>query len=153
MKQYQQLSIEEREKIQLGRWVKKSIRTIAEELGRSPSSISRELNRNFPPEHKVYAPRLAQARAEKTIILRGKRPRLKDPFIRRYVITKLKEDFSPEQVSGRLNDEHPEYSISPEAIYQFIYAQYRREGFGECIGLDLRKYLKRKHKVRRPKHL
>ncbi len=152
MKQYQQLSIEEREKIQLGRWDRKSIRTIAEELSRSPSSISRELNRNFPQEHKVYTPRLAQARAATTIMLRGKRPRLKDPFIRRYVVTKLKKDFSPEQISGRLTDEHPEYSISPEAIYQFIYAQYRRDGFGECIGLDLRKYLKRRHKVRRAKH-
>lgn len=152
MKHYQQLSIEEREKIQLGFWAKKSIRTIAEELGRSPSSISRELRRNFPAEHKVYAPRLAQSRAVATIVLRGKRPRLKNPFIRSYVITSLKKDFSPEQISGRLTDEHPEYSISPEAIYQFIYAQYRRDGFGECIGLDLRKYLKRRHKVRRPKH-
>ena len=153
MKQYQQLSIEEREKIQAGFWAKKSIRTIAEELGRSPSSISRELNRNFPKEHKVYTPRLAQYRAEETIILRGKRPRLKDPFIRSYVVAKLREDFSPEQISGRLTDDYPQYCISPEAIYQFIYAQYRRKGFGECIGLDLRKYLKRKHKVRRPKHI
>ena len=37
-------------------------------------------------------------------------------------------------------------------IYQFIYSQYRRDGFGECVGLDLRKYLKRKHRVRRPRH-
>ncbi|PIR96868.1 MAG: hypothetical protein COT91_04370 [Candidatus Doudnabacteria bacterium CG10_big_fil_rev_8_21_14_0_10_41_10] len=153
MKQYQQLGIEEREKIQLGRWAKKSVRTIAEELGRSPSTISRELNRNFPLEHKVYAPRLAQTRASTTVMIRGKRPRLKNSFIRRYVIAKLKDDFSPEQISGRLTDEHPEYSISPEAIYQFIYAQYVRDGFGECIGLDLRKYLKRKHKVRKPKDL
>lgn len=152
MKQYQQLSVEEREKIQLGFWEKKSIRTIAQELSRSPSSISRELQRNFPKEHKVYTPRLAQERAEQTIIQRGKRRRLKDPFIRNYVIAKLKEDFSPEQISGRLTDDHPNYTISPEAIYQFIYAQYRRQGYGECIGLDLRKYLKRRHRVRRPKH-
>jgi len=95
---------------------------------------------------------LAQVRATATIVLRGKRPRLKDPFIQGYVIAKLKEDYSPEQISGRLTKEHPNYSISPEAIYQFIYAQYHRCGFGECIGLDLRKYLKRKHRVRRSKH-
>ena len=127
MKQYQQLGIEEREKIQLGRWAKKSVRTIAEELGRSPSTISRELNRNFPLEHKVYAPRLAQTRASTTVMIRGKRPRLKNSFIRRYVIAKLKDDFSPEQISGRLTDEHPEYSISPEAIYLSLTPK-----FGQC---------------------
>jgi len=152
MKPYQQLSIEEREKIQLGRWNRKSIRTIAEELGRSPSSICREIKRNYLEGRKGYLPRLAHERTHAMVVQRGKRPRLKDPFIRKYVITKLKNGFSPEQISGRLTDEYPQYSISPEAIYQFIYAQYGRGGFGECIGLDLRKYLKRKHKVRRPKH-
>jgi IS30 family transposase len=85
-------------------------------------------------------------------VQRGKRPRLKNPFIRDYVVGKLKDDFSPEQISGRLTLDHPGYSISPEAIYQFIYAQYKRGGFGECVGIDLRKCLKRRHKVRRPKH-
>ena len=65
----------------------------------------------------------------------------------------MKEDYSPEDIAGRLKLEHPEYIISHEAIYQFIYAQYHREGYGDCRGLDLRKYLKRKHKVRKRKYI
>jgi IS30 family transposase len=68
------------------------------------------------------------------------------------VIKQMKEeDYSPEQIAGTLPMAHPGHSISPEAIYQFIYAQYRRQGWGACIGEDLRMYLKRKHKVRHPK--
>lgn len=148
MKQYQQLNIEEREKIQKGFWQHKSIRSIACELERSPSSISRELRRNFPQEYKVYTPRLAQQRAQTVIKQRGMRKRLKDPLIQKYVIAKLKEDYSPEQIAGTLPHAHPKLSISHEAIYQFIYAQYHRGGYGSCHGIDLRKYLKRHHKSR-----
>ncbi len=151
MKKYGQLSIVEREQIQWGLREQKSIRTIATELGRSPSSISRELKRNYPKQHKVYTPRLAQERAEQTIVQRGKRKRLKDPVILRYVVQKLRDDYSPEQIAGTLPLAHPGYSISPESIYQFIYAQYYREGYGECHGVDLRMYLKRKHRYRRRK--
>lgn len=152
MKKYAQLNIEEREKIQKGLWQKQSLRSIAYELGRSPSSISRELKRNSTPTNQLrYTPRLAQERAQQTIVTRGIRPRLKYSFIRRYVIKKLKADYSPEQIAGSLALDYYDHSISPEAIYQFIYAQYLRSGYGHCIGLDLRKYLKRKHKVRKPK--
>lgn len=149
---YSQLSIEEREKIQKGLWQKQSIRTIASELGRSPSSISREINRNLPPQHILYTPRLAHQRARLTIKNRGKRLRLKSSFIRQYVITKLRADYSPEQIAGRLRLDHPGSKVSPEAIYQYIYAQYFRDGFGACHGLDLRPYLKRYHRVRKRKH-
>lgn len=152
MAHYQQLTIEEREKIQSGLWEEKSLREIARELGRDPSTISRELNRNIKGERRRYAPRMAQMRAEERIQTRGQRPRLKNAIIREYAIKKLKEeDYSPEQIAGTLSSAHPDCSISPEAIYQFIYAQYRREGCGACIGEDLRMYLKRRHKVRKPK--
>lgn len=57
--QYNHLSIEEREKIQELLWQTKSIRYIAMELGRSPSSISREIKKNNPQQKKRYTPRLA----------------------------------------------------------------------------------------------
>jgi len=152
MKKYLQLSIKEREAIQLGLWGKKSIRLIATELDRAPSSISRELKRNYPKQYERYAPRLAHERAQTTIRRRGQRPRLKNQIIRDYTINKLKEeDYSPEQIAGTLPIEHPGYSISPEAIYEFIYAQYQRGGWGRCVGEDLRIYLKRRHKVRKVK--
>lgn len=154
MKHYQQLSIEEREKIHLGIWQRKTIRQIAFELSRAPSTISRELQRNFPGQRIVYIPRLAQQRAQETIKKRGQRPRLKSPIIRDYVKDKLiNEDWSPEQIAGTLPHKHSGWTISHEAIYRYIYAQYAREGYGRCIGQDLRIYLKRKHKVRKRKKI
>lgn len=152
MAQYQQLSIEEREQIHSGLWEGRSLRDIARGLGRDPSTISRELNRNIKGERRRYTPRMAHLRAAARIQTRGHRPRLKDVIIRAYTIKKLREeDYSPEQVAGTLPQVHPGYSISPEAIYQFIYSQYHRHGWGTCIGEDLRMHLKRRHKVRHPK--
>ncbi len=153
MAHYQQLTIEERETIQSGLWEGISLRTIARNLGRTPSTVSRELKRNTGKDRRRYFPRLAHERARNRIRTRGARTRLKHPFIRKYVVQKLTEDFSPEQIAGRLHYDHPPYSVSPEAIYQYIYTQYRRSGWGDCVGKDLRKYLKRRHKVRKPKYI
>jgi transposase, IS30 family len=150
---YKQLSIEERETIQMGVWQKKSIRSIAKELGRSPATISRELKRNCPSARRVYTPRVAQEKAENRIKARAKRCRLKNPLIREYVVAKLKASLSPEQIAGRLSVDNPKFKISHEAIYQYIYSQYHRSGYGDCIGDDLRIYLKRRHKVRHRKYV
>ncbi len=84
---------------------------------------------------------------------RGRKLRLKNQFMRRYVIVQLKNGLSPEQISGRLTKDHPDLSISHEAIYQYIYNQVHREGRGELKRHhhDLRKYLKRRHKRRAKK--
>jgi len=146
---YEHLSILEREKIQELFWLKKSVRYIAGILGRSPSSISRELRRNFGKEHKVYAPRMANERALLKRKKRGREDRLKTKEIREYVIRHLKERWSPEQISGRLKIDLKQ-SISHEAIYQFIYAQIYRQGWGNirenCE--DLRSCLRRRRKIR-----
>lgn len=151
-KQYKQLSIEEREIIQFGLWEKKSLKTIAGELGRSTATISRELKRNCEAGRRRYFPRLAHQRTKDRIRTRGKRFRLKNSFIREYVIGKLKANYSPEQIAGRLKVDYPEYEISHEAIYQFIYTQYHRQGYGDCVGEDLRVYLKRRHRARHRKN-
>jgi transposase, IS30 family len=149
---YRHFSIVEREKIQELLWGKRSIRSIAGTLGRSPSSVSREINKNIPLK-RSYRPRLANERALRQRHSRGRKLRLKSGFIRRYVVDHLKEGLSPEQIAGRLHVEYPAYSISHEAIYQYIYAQTRRNGQG---GMkpgyhDLRGYLKRRHKLRQKK--
>ena len=150
---YKHFSIEEREKIQYMLWEKKSVPYIAKELGRSPSSVSREIKRNLPKERHRYTPRVANERAIIKRSCRGREERLKNDTIRDYVASKLKGGLSPEQIAGRLPTDHPECTISHEAIYQFIYAQVYREGHGYlkpgCE--DLRMYLKRRHKRRIPK--
>jgi len=147
---YKHLSIEECEKIQELLWQKTSIRDIAKVIGRSPSSISREFNRNFGKERKRYTPRLANEKAILKRKSRGRKLRLKNDFIRKYVIDYLKEGYSPEQIAGRLSLEYPNEKISHEAIYQYIYNQVYREGHGymKPSHEDLRMYLKRRHKRR-----
>lgn len=147
---YTNLSIEEREKIQELLWHKKSIRAIAEELGRSPSSISRELKKNITPVREKYTPRRAQERALTKRKSRGRTQRLKNDNIRQYVIQKLQLRWSPEQIAGRMKYDLEDQRISHEAIYQFIYAQVHREGYGylKTQGIELRHHLRRRKKRR-----
>lgn len=149
---YKHLSIWEREKIQELLWQKKSIRYVAQVLGRPPSAISREIKRNLPKELYVYTPRLAHERALFKRTCRGRVERLKTNDIREYVIRHLKEKWSPEQISGRIKIDLRE-TISHEAIYQFIYHQIYRNGWGDLKPghEDLRIYLRRKQKRRQKK--
>lgn len=151
---FKHFTIEEREKIQELFWQKVSIRTIAKELSRSPSSISREISRTGGLRYS-YLPRCAHSRALANRKSRGRKLRLKSGFVRRYVVDGLKKGLSPEQISGRLHFEYPNESISYEAIYQFIYAQVNKEGRGliKKNRRDLRVYLKRRHKYRRKQGL
>lgn len=145
---YKHLSIEEREILQTMWWERKPIREMARVLGRSPATISRELHRNFPPEHRVYAPRLAHERALRSRKSRGRKERLRNEAVRTYVIEKLKLRWSPEQISGRMKLDLGE-TISHEAIYQFIYAQCRIGSPEIRVGReDLRPYLRRARKRR-----
>ena len=153
---YIHFTVGEREKIQEMLWQKASIRAIAIALNRSPSSVSREVKRNMDTiGRRRYNPRTAHERASKKRKIRGREDRLKNDTIREYVIEHLRSGWSPEQIAGRLpQDKSGEY-VSHEAIYQYIYAQIHRNGWGElrrnCE--DLRPYLKRRHKRRRIKGL
>lgn len=148
---YQHLGVEEREGIQEGLWKKESIRSIAGRLGRSPASISREIARNQPLQRK-YFPRVAHERALEKRKERGRKLRLKNQTVRRYVIQKLKDGYSPEQIAGRMALDIGE-TVSHEAIYQYIYASVYRGGQGTVKPgyPDLRVYLKRRHKKRAKK--
>jgi IS30 family transposase len=151
---YRHLSIEERESLQYMWWERKSVRSIAKALNRSPSSISRELQRNFPSEYQRYSPHLAQARASEYRKHRGRTDRLRNQTIRDYVTIHLKKRWSPEQISGRMFKDIGQH-ISHEAIYQYIYHQVYRKGYGflKPGREDLRPYLRRRRKRRVPKGL
>lgn len=148
--QYKQLTIEEREIIQEMLWEKASTRSIAKVLKRNPSSISREIRRNRSKERFLYRPRIAQKQADENKSHRGREDRLKNELIRQYVTSKLKSGWSPEQISGRIRLDLPGKSISHEAIYQFVYAQIHRDGYGDIKPghEDFRIYLRRKRKRR-----
>lgn len=149
---YIHLTVEEREKIQEMLWQKSSVRSIATTIGRSPSSISREINKNKDVlGRRFYIPRTAHERALKKRKIRGRKDRLKNNIIRNYVLNRLKDSWSPEQIAGRLSEERPEQSISYEAIYQYIYDRVRLGGELKKGCEDLRPYLKRCHKRRQKK--
>ena len=146
---YKHLTVEERERIQELLWQKASIRNIAIAIGRNPSSVVRELKRNYPLEYKRYAPRLAHERALVKRKSRGRTERLKNKRIREYVVKKLKRRWSPEQISNTIKKAVGQ-SISHEAIYQYVYCQIHRNGWGDLKPRreDLRPYLRRRRKRR-----
>ena len=144
---YQHFSVEERESLQYMWWERKSVRAMAKALNRSPSSVSRELKRNFPEQREQYTSRLAHVRALVKRKSRGRHDRLKNEAIRAYVVNHLKEGWSPEQISGRIKIDLQQ-KISHEAIYQYIYARVRSGGMLKDGLEDLRIYLRRKRKRR-----
>ncbi len=104
-----------------------SIRAIAREIGRTPSTISREISRNAHP--KVgYLPYAAH-RAAATRRRRPKEGKLLTPGpLRDYVGQRLAKRWSPEQISRRLPKDFAEdqdMRVSTETIYQAIYVQAR----------------------------
>ncbi len=149
---FKHFSVEERETIQEMWWQRRSMREIAKTLGRSHTSVSREMKKNFPLTHKRYTPRLAEERAKKNASSRGRGHRLKNEAVRLYVVAHLKRRWSPEQISLRIKIDMKE-TISHEAIYQYIYHQVHREGYGYLKPghEDLRGYLRRRRKRRVPK--
>jgi len=145
--------VEEREKIQEGLWEKKSYRTIALELGRSPASISREVKRTFPAVARRYSPRLAHLRALAYRKHRGRKYRLKNDSLRDYVVSRLKIGWSPEQIAATARGATGT-GISHEAIYQFVYARVSKaSNLMYAHQEDLRPYLARHRRARMHKGL
>ncbi len=100
------------------------VRAIAEQTGRSPSTISRELRRNRDPGSGQYRP----FTAHKLAVRRRARPRpgkiAADPVLRQFVAGRLEERWSPEQVSRALRREFPDEParhVVHETIYQAVY--------------------------------
>jgi IS30 family transposase len=100
----------------------KSFREIGEILGRSHTSISREVKRNRNQETGEYLPCKAQSKADKRERLQRQKAPLKEPVIFLYVRRKLRMGWSPETIAGRLPIDHPHKKICVETIYQYIYS-------------------------------
>ena len=122
MSHYKHLSIEERENLYLGINQEKSIRAIAEELGRSPSTISRELKRGKRGKsgHRKYRPSVAQYRYERRRKNCGRKPILSDDASRKLIQEKLCDEWSPEQIQYRLKLEEDPVQVSYATIYRAL---------------------------------
>ena len=139
MSSYQHLRSDERDRIAVWKAAGFSRREIARRLNRNVSTVARELQRNAPPIRQgYYLPHKAHHRAVARKSRAHQRLRLKSDTIRSYTREKLALGWSPEQIAGRLSQVHPGLSISPEAIYQWIYGEAK----------DLISYLTRAHRKR-----
>lgn len=118
---YQHLTIEERESIHAGIHEKKSIREISRELGRSASTISREIKRYVYKSQ--YSPSGAQKRYAKNRKHCRQPRKLETPLLREKVRELfLGRQWSPEEIAERLTLEESPFQISYATIYRGIYA-------------------------------
>ncbi len=142
------LSLSEREEISRGLSTKQSLRVIARQLGRAPSTISREVRRNGG-RARYRATASDQAAWERA--LRPKMCKLAcHPKLACAVSAKLQRKWSPEQVAGWLKRAFPgeaHKQVSHETIYRSLYIQARG-----VLKKELLAHLRAKRTVRRSKH-
>ena len=121
---FKHLSSEERHYIEIELKNGISQNKIAEKLGRSQSSLSRELARNkgLRGYRHQQAHRMAQQRHQE----KNKAVKLTED-IKRQITNYIRLDWSPEQVAGRLQKDG-EIKLHHETIYQFIANDKRNEG-------------------------
>ena len=120
------LSKQDREEISRGLAAGASIREIAAQMNRPPSTISREIQRNGGRS------RYRAGEADERAWEQAKRPKIcrlaKNTKLREIVAQKLQLQWSPQQIAGWLKTrfpENPEIQISHEAIYQTLFVQAR----------------------------
>jgi len=133
-KSYGQLSLAERIEIYRLHADGKSLRFIANALERSVSTISRELKRNSKSSKK-WAGGYDPQRAQELMLRRHARGRAhkleREPELRKEVLDRLAQGWSPEQISGRMARGPASERISYESIYRYIY--WRSWSFKETL--------------------
>ena len=140
------LMLSEREEISRGVVAGHSIRSIAMSLGRSPSTVSREINRNGG--HRRYR----ASKADQAAWYRAGRPKrcklVESRALARVVASKL--HWSPEQIAGWLKRTYPNdenYQVSHETIYRSLFIQARG-----ALKKELLQHLRSQRVMRRSRH-
>jgi len=142
------LSLSEREEISRGLVAGRSLRAIAAQLGRAPSTISREVGRSGGRDR--YRGTVSdQATWDRA--LRPKPCKLAcHPALRRTVSRKLRRSWSPEQIAGWLKRSFPDeeqHRVSHETIYKSLFIQARG-----VLKKELLEHLRAKRTIRRSRH-
>lgn len=139
------LQLAEREAISRGLSAGTSVRALARQLGRAPSTISREIRRHGGRQ------RYRATRADARAWARARRPKrcrlATSPRLRRVVTAKLEADWSPEQIAAWLRrtfPDEPAMQLSHETIYRTLYVQARG-----ALKRSLLAHLRQRHSLRR----
>ena len=142
------LTLLERETISRGIVARQSARSMARQLGRSPSTVSREIRRNGGHVH------YRAARADEQAWVRAQRPKLcklaKSWWLRQIVARKLGMLWSPEQIAGWLKRAYPgeeSNQVSHETIYRSLFVQARG-----VLKKELQQHLRSKRTMRHSRH-
>src|SRR5437764_1014226 len=121
---------------------------MARKLGRSPSTVAREISRNGGYD------RYRASQADETAWMRSRRPKhcklANNPHLRETVARKLKGNWSPEQIAGWLKNVHAgdeAYQVSHETIYRSLFVQARG-----VLKKELLQHLRSKRTIRRSRH-
>lgn len=148
MRGKQALSLAEREEVSRGLCTKQSLRSIARQLGRAPSTISREIKRNGGTAN------YRAAVSDQSAWDRALRPKLCKlacyPGLSCAVSTKLQRKWSPEQIAGWLKRSfpgEPHKQVSHETIYRSLYIQTRG-----VLKKELVEHLRARRTIRRSRH-
>jgi IS30 family transposase len=142
------LTLAEREEISRGVATGQSLRSIAASLGRAPSTVSREVNRNGgrQPYRANKAEQAAWDRAH-----RPKTCKLAQNCALAFIVAeKLQLEWSPRQIAGWLKYTYPDdenYQVSHETIYRTLFIQARG-----ALKKELLQHLRRKRAMRRSRH-
>ena len=142
------LTLAEREDISRGIIAEHSVRSLAASLGRSPSTVSREINRNGGRR------RYRANKAEQAAWDRAHRPKscklVQNRALARVVASKLKKLWSPNQIAGWLKHRYPNdenFQVSHETIYRSLFIQARG-----ALKKELLQHLRRTRAMRRSCH-
>ncbi|HSL02205.1 MAG TPA: IS30 family transposase [Nitrospiraceae bacterium] len=142
------LTLAEREEISRAVVAGRSMRSIATSLGRAPSSISREIERNGGQG--CYR----ASQAEQAAWDRARRPKTcklaENRMLAHIVANKLQAQWSPEQIAGWLQRTYPgdeNYQVSHETIYRSLFIQARG-----ALKKELLEHLRRTRVMRRSRH-
>jgi IS30 family transposase len=142
------LSLAEREEISRGLVAGRSVRAMATAMGRAASTISREIRRNGG------SARYRAAAADKRAWRQALRPKFcklaMHGQLRQAVATKLKRNWSPEQIAGWLKRTRPGHEaaqVSHETIYRSLYVQARG-----VLKKQLLQHLRSRRPIRRSRH-
>jgi len=149
MARYRRLTLMEREELSRMLAAGSSLRAAGQALSRAPSTLSREITRHHasPVTYRaVRAHQQAQCWAH-----RPRKPRTLavHPRLRTAVFTLLAQRWSPEQIARGLPQRYPDeptMRISHEAIYTYLYVLPRGTFKRELV-----RYLRRRHRFRRPR--
>ncbi len=137
MKQYTRLSQAEREQIFLLLHEGGSLREIGKRLGRQHTTLSRELKRQGGKEYfPVVADQMAKIRRHES-----RQHKLDDPLLCSFVVRRLGEGWSPEQIAGRLKRVRSHRTLCHETVYRALYQKPLK-------GERLWEFLRRGHKKR-----